>query len=46
MARLSVFSVREFHGKCYHDKHTLTDYLLFAIDTSERVAKPPEEPLH
>ena len=36
----------EFHGKRYHDKHSLTDYLLFAIDTSEKVAKPPEEPLH
>jgi len=36
----------EFHGKRYHDKHSLTDYLLFAIDTSERVGKPPEEPPH
>jgi tetratricopeptide (TPR) repeat protein len=36
----------EFHGKRYHDKHSLTDYLLFAIDTAEKVGKPPEEPPH
>jgi len=32
----------ELKGKRYHDKHTLTDYLLFAVDTSEKVAKPAE----
>jgi len=36
----------EFHGLRYHDKHSLTNYLLFAIDTSQRVSNPPEETPH
>jgi len=32
----------ELRGKRYHDKHTLTNYLLFAIDTSQKIAKPQE----
>ena len=32
----------EFHGKRYHTKHSLSDYLLFAPDTSEKVGQPPE----
>jgi len=36
----------ELQGKRYHDKHSLTDYLLFAIDTSQKVGKPPEDPPH
>ena len=34
----------EFHGKRYHDKHSLTNYLLFAVDTTEKISKPKEEP--
>ncbi len=32
----------ELHGKRYHHKHFLTDYLLFEIDTSNKVHKPKE----
>jgi len=34
----------ELHGKRYHHKHFLTDYLLFAVDTSNKIAKPKETP--
>ena len=36
----------ELQGKRYHDKHSLTDYLLFAVDTSQKVGKPPDDPPH
>jgi Flp pilus assembly protein TadD len=32
----------ELHGKRYHHKHFLTDYLLFEIDTSNKIHKPKE----
>ena len=34
----------ELHGKRYHHKHFLTDYLLFEVDTSNKVHKPKEPP--
>ena len=34
----------DFHGKRYHYRHSLTNYLLFAVDTSETVSKPHESP--
>lgn len=36
----------ELHGKRYHHKHYLTDYLLFGVDTSTKIALPkvPEPP--
>ena len=34
----------ELQGQRYRNRHTLTHYMLFAIDTSEKVAKPREEP--
>ena len=34
----------EFHGRRYHDKHALTNYLLFAIDTNEKMSSPKEQP--
>jgi tetratricopeptide (TPR) repeat protein len=34
----------ELHGKRYHHKHFLTEYLLFAVDTSNKVHKPKEPP--
>jgi tetratricopeptide (TPR) repeat protein len=30
----------ELHGRRYHHKHFLTDYLLFAVDTTPKVSKP------
>jgi tetratricopeptide (TPR) repeat protein len=32
----------ELHGKRYHHKHFLTDYMLFAVDTSNQVHRPKE----
>jgi tetratricopeptide (TPR) repeat protein len=34
----------ELHGKRYHHRHFLTDYLLFEVDTSNKVHKPKEPP--
>jgi tetratricopeptide (TPR) repeat protein len=34
----------ELHGKRYHHKHFLTDYMLFAVDTSNKVLNPKEPP--
>jgi TolA-binding protein len=34
----------ELHGKRYHHKHFLTDYMLFAVDSSNRIAKPNDSP--
>lgn len=34
----------ELHGKRYHHKHFLTDYMLFEVDTSNKVHKPKEPP--
>jgi Flp pilus assembly protein TadD len=30
----------ELHGKRYHHKHYLTDYLLFVVDTNHKIATP------
>jgi tetratricopeptide (TPR) repeat protein len=34
----------ELHGKRYHHRHFLTDYMLFEVDTSNKVHKPKEPP--
>lgn len=34
----------ELHGRRYHHKHYLTDYLLFGVDTKNRIGKPKEPP--
>jgi tetratricopeptide (TPR) repeat protein len=34
----------ELHGKRYHHAHTLTNYMLFSVDTSNKVAAPKETP--
>jgi tetratricopeptide (TPR) repeat protein len=34
----------ELHGKRYHHKHFLTDYMLFAVDTSNKAHRPKEPP--
>jgi Flp pilus assembly protein TadD len=34
----------ELHGKRYHHKHFLTDYMLFEVDTSNKIHKPKEPP--
>ncbi|HEY1468699.1 MAG TPA: tetratricopeptide repeat protein [Candidatus Acidoferrum sp.] len=34
----------EVHGKRYHHKHLLTDYMLFEVDTSNKVHKPKQAP--
>jgi Flp pilus assembly protein TadD len=33
----------ELHGRRYHHRHYLTDYLLFEVDTGIRVRQPKEE---
>jgi tetratricopeptide (TPR) repeat protein len=30
----------EIHGKRYHHQHTLTDYMLFSVDTANQIGKP------
>lgn len=34
----------ELHGKRYHHSHTLTNYMLFTVDTNNKVAAPKEAP--
>jgi Tfp pilus assembly protein PilF len=34
----------ELHGKRYHHRHTLTDYLLFSVDTTNQIGRPKETP--
>jgi tetratricopeptide (TPR) repeat protein len=34
----------EIHGRRFHHKHYLSDYLLFAVDTSNKIHKPKNEP--
>jgi tetratricopeptide (TPR) repeat protein len=34
----------ELRGRRYHHKHYLSDYLLFAVDTSNKISKPKEQP--
>jgi hypothetical protein len=34
----------ELHGHRYHHKHYLTDYMLFGVDTSNKIGKPKEPP--
>lgn len=35
----------ELHGKRYHHKHFLKDYMLFAVDSSNKINKPKEDPV-
>jgi len=34
----------EIRGRRYHHKHYLSDYMLFAIDTSNKISKPKNQP--
>jgi tetratricopeptide (TPR) repeat protein len=34
----------EFHGKRYHHRHFLSDYMLFGVDTTHKISKPRELP--
>lgn len=34
----------ELHGKRYHHRHVLSDYLLFGVDTNNRIAAPKKTP--
>jgi Flp pilus assembly protein TadD len=34
----------ELHGRRYHHKHYLTDYMLFEVDTNHKVGKPKNPP--
>jgi tetratricopeptide (TPR) repeat protein len=34
----------EIRGRRYHHRHYLSDYMLFAIDTSNKISKPKEQP--
>lgn len=36
----------EFRGKRYHHRHTLTNYFLFSVETTQKVKPPPEEYPH
>ena len=40
----SADSYMERHGKRYHHRHFLSDYLLFDVDTKQKVGKPSEVP--
>ena len=35
----------ELHGKRYHHRHVLSDYLLFGVDTENRIAAPKKIPV-
>jgi hypothetical protein len=37
-------SYMEVHGKRYHHNHTLTNYMLFSVETKNKVS-PPKEPV-
>jgi Flp pilus assembly protein TadD len=34
----------ELHGRRYHHKHYLTDYMLFEVDTNHKIGKPKNPP--
>ena len=34
----------EIHGRRYHHRHTLTDYMLFSVDTASQIGKPKLPP--
>jgi len=34
----------EIHGRRYHHKHYLSNYMLFAVDTSNKINKPKQQP--
>jgi Flp pilus assembly protein TadD len=34
----------ELHGRRYHHKHYLTDYMLFEVDANHKIGKPKEAP--
>ena len=33
----------EIHGRRFHHKHYLSDYMLFAVDTSNKIHKPKDQ---
>jgi len=41
---LSAEMYMEVHGRRYHHKHYLTDYLLFEVDTNHKLGKPKNPP--
>jgi hypothetical protein len=34
----------ELRGRRYHHKHYLTDYMLFGVDTNNKIGKPKNVP--
>jgi hypothetical protein len=34
----------ELHGRRYHHNHTLSNFSLFAVDTSDKINLPKEAP--
>jgi hypothetical protein len=34
----------EIHGRRYHHEHTLTNYMLFSVDTTNQVGRPKLPP--
>jgi hypothetical protein len=34
----------ELHGKRYHHNHTLSNFSLFAVDTSDKISLPKDAP--
>jgi len=34
----------ELHGKRYHHRHTLSNYMLFSVDTANQIGKPKQAP--
>jgi len=41
---LSAEMYMELHNKRFHHQHYLSDYLLFEVDTANKIAKPKAEP--
>jgi hypothetical protein len=34
----------ELHGHRYHHRHSLSDYMLFEVDTNHKIGKPKDVP--
>jgi hypothetical protein len=34
----------ELHGKRYHHRHFLSDYMLFGVETTHKISRPKELP--
>jgi hypothetical protein len=34
----------QLHGRRYHHLHTLSNYMLFSVDTTNKIGKPKEVP--